>query len=134
MDGNEFAVKHFNVWLDDVENLYSVELLELFGWEQGHGNWLASTQMEFDLAWQDLITPFNCRELLVVLLSIDKRYRISPDYRVFVALIENMWPELLQEPINPDDKHTESRLSKAGRRVKKAIKKQLVFFRSVVKL
>jgi hypothetical protein len=101
-------------------------LLDLFSWEQSHGNWLAATQMEFDLAWRDMFTPFNCRELLTTMLSIDARYRSSPRHRAFYALIEKMWPDLLDEPINPDKSEGRGSLRKTGRSVKNAIKSRLV--------
>lgn len=130
MEGNEFALKYFTFWLEGTGDLYNIHLLELFGWEQGHGNWLAGTQLEFDLAWKDLFTPFNCRELLVCLLSIDldKRNKISSDDRLFISLIENMWPELLQEPINPDDKQTKRPSRQFIWRVIRAIKRRLCYF------
>jgi len=127
MGENEFAVNSFGRWLDGLGELYNVHLLDLFSWEQSHGSWLAATQMEFDLAWRDIFTPFNCREYLVTMLSIDARYRSSPDHQAFHALIERMWPELLGESINPDETNgTRASLRKVGQRVKHAIKRQLL--------
>jgi len=101
MGGSEFAVKAYSDWLDGVGDTHDVHLLDLLSWENLHGNWLAGTQLEFDTAWQDIFTPFNCRELLVSLLCIDEKYRSAPDYDAFCELIRIMWPELLDEPINP---------------------------------
>ena len=78
-----------------------VKLLDLFEWEQGHGNWLAMTQLEFDIAWREIITPYNCREVLTIFLSVDECYRRAPDYTLFHRLIDKLWPEVMQEPINP---------------------------------
>lgn len=113
MEGNEFAVRAYAQWLDEIGDLHDVHLLDLLSWENLHGNWLAGTQMEFDYAWRDIVTPFNCRALLVNLLSIDEKYRSAPDYRAFKMLIEKMWSELLDESINPDknkQKHTPGRI------------------------
>jgi len=123
MGKNGFALDAFDRWLEGLGERYNVHLLDLFSWEQSHGNWLAATQMEFDLAWRDIFTPFNCREFLVTMLSIGEHHRGSPDHRAFRALIETMWPELLDEPINPD-KSNQRRggLRKAGRGVKSAIR------------
>jgi len=127
MGGNEFAVNSYDRWLDSLGELYNVHLLDLFSWEQSHGNWLAATQMEFDLAWRDILTPFNCREFLVTMLSIDERYRSSPDHLASRALIEQMWPELLDEPINPDNTNERrGSLREAGKNLKNAIKSQFV--------
>ena len=130
MDGSEFAVKYFRAWLDDLGELYDIKMLELFAWEQGHGNWLAGTQMEFDLAWKDIFTPFNCRELLECLMSIniDNRCGVSSDDRVFTSLIESMWPELLQEPVNPDDKQFKCPSRKLIWRAIRAIKRRMSYF------
>jgi len=100
--GNEpFALRHFEHWLNDAAPRHNVKLLDLFEWEQGHGNWLAMTQLEFDIAWCEIITPYNCREVLTTLLGVDERYRSAPDYILFKRLIAKLWPELLGEPINP---------------------------------
>jgi hypothetical protein len=100
--GNEpFALRHFEHWLNDAAPRHNVRLLDLFEWEQGHGNWLAMTQLEFDIAWREIITPYNCREVLTTLLGVDERYRSAPDYILFKRLIAKLWPELLAEPINP---------------------------------
>jgi hypothetical protein len=104
MDGHPFALRYFDEWLDGVGDLQGVKLLDLFEWEQGHGNWLAMTQMEFDIAWRDIFTPYNCRELLLTLLSVDERLRRHPKYSLFPALIKALWPEVLSEPVNPHDR------------------------------
>ncbi|MGA9031170.1 MAG: hypothetical protein WB402_01450, partial [Sulfuricaulis sp.] len=101
MDGQPFAMQHFAKWLEDAHPRYNVKLLDLFEWEQGHGNWLAMTQLEFDIAWREIITPYNCRDVLTTLLAVDERYRRAPDYVFFHRLIEKLWPDVLQEPINP---------------------------------
>jgi hypothetical protein len=101
MDGQPFAMQHFAKWLEGAHPRYNVKLLDLFEWEQGHGNWLAMTQLEFDIAWREIITPYNCREVLTIFLGVDERYRRAPDYALFRQLIERLWPDVLQEPINP---------------------------------
>lgn len=122
MGESEFAVNSFNLWLDGIDDLHNLHLLDLFSWEQSHGNWLAATQMEFDLAWRDIFTPFNCRDFLETMLAMEERHRQSPEHRGFNALIQKMWPELLDEPINPDNNQRGGNLRKAGQRVKSAIK------------
>lgn len=96
-----FLVGHFREWLADAGQQDYVKLLDLFEWEQDYGNWLAMTQLEFDIAWRDIFTPYNCRELLATLLGVDERYRRAPDYLLFRRAIQQAWPELLTEPINP---------------------------------
>jgi hypothetical protein len=102
MDALPFAVRHFERWLSELGDTHGISVLDLFEWEQGHGNWLAMTQLEFDSAWRDIFTPYNSREVLATLLSVDERYRRKPDYRLFRDLMIRLWPEVLTEPINPE--------------------------------
>jgi hypothetical protein len=106
MGREPFAIRHLAAWLSDAALRHNVKLLDLFEWEQGHGNWLAMTQLEFDIAWREIITPYNCRVVFTTLLGVDERYRRAPDYRLFRKLIGQLWPELLQEPINPQGRQT----------------------------
>jgi hypothetical protein len=102
MDALPFAVRHFEYWLSDLGDTHAINVLDLFEWEQGHGNWLAMTQLEFDSAWRDIFTPYNSREVLVTLLSVDEHYRRKPNYSLFRDLMLRLWPEVLSEPINPE--------------------------------
>jgi len=104
-----FLVEHFREWLADVSQQNHVKLLDLLEWEQDYGNWLAMTQLEFDIAWREIFTPYNCRQVLATLLGVDERYRKPPDYLLFQYAIQKAWPELLSEPINPH--RTSSRLA-----------------------
>jgi hypothetical protein len=115
MGESPFAIEAFDTWLEDLGDLHGRQLLDLFEWEQGHGNWLAMTQLEFDSAWQDIFTPYNCRDVLETLLSVDECYRKKPDYRLYQLAIERLWPDVMEEPINPGSplkrKHFISRLT-----------------------
>jgi len=115
-----FLVAHFAEWLADAGQQNYVKLLDLFEWEQDYGNWLAMTQLEFDVAWRDNFTPYNCRELLVMLLGVSERYRRPPRYRLFRRAIRKAWPELLSEPINPH--RTPTRLALGVAQMKALIK------------
>jgi hypothetical protein len=101
MGNHPYAVEAFQQWLDAVGALHNLPLLDLFEWEQGHGNWLAMCHLEFDIAWRDLFTPFNCRSLLITLLGVHRRHRDKPDYHLYREIIHHLWPELLNFPINP---------------------------------
>jgi len=59
------------------------------------------TQLEFNIAWRDIITPYNYRKVLTTLLGVDEHYRRTPDYVLFQQPIERLWSEVLKEPINP---------------------------------
>jgi hypothetical protein len=107
MGANEFAIKSFESWLSGLGEIYNYHVLDMFEWEQGHGNWLAMCQLEFDIAWKDLFTPFNCRRLLINFLSVNEKYRSYPKFELYRNLIMKLWPELLNVPINP---HYKTRL------------------------
>ena len=106
MGRNPFAIKSFQGWLDGVGEIYNLDILRLFHWEQRVGSWLSMCQAEFSMAWQDIFTPYNCRNLLINMLSVDEKYRRPPEYRLYADLILRLWPEVLCEPINPPRKRT----------------------------
>ena len=101
---NEFAISHFTNWLNDVNPNHGINTLDLFEWEQGCGSWLPATQQEFDIAWKEIFTPFNCRDLVIAMLSVPVKYRKGPDYILFNRVIQKMWLEVLDAPINPHRK------------------------------
>ena len=119
MGNHEFPIRHFNDWLNNLGNIYNVKVADLFQWEHAHGNWLAMTQLEFNLAWREIITPFNCRDVLTTMLSVPEQYRKPPHYELLLELIKRLWPELLCEPINPADRP--NFLSRLKRRLKTLI-------------
>lgn len=121
-DSNKYAIQHFQEWLDNLEDLYNVNLLDLFEWEIGSGNWLAMTQLEFDVAWKDIFTPYNCREILTLMMSVEEQARKGPENVLFLELIHAMWPETLSKPVNP---HKKSEPLSLQRRVINRIKEHL---------
>lgn len=120
-----FVANAFADWLDDARDIGDFDILDLLDWEQEHGNWLAMTQLEFDIAWRDIFTPFNCREVLSTLLSVPESERSAPDYRLITDIIKIMWPELLSEPINPGDRTGDNWLQK----IKGLLKSTIAFIR-----
>ena len=118
MGSNKYAIQHFQQWMDDLGDLYNVNLLDLFEWEIGSGNWLAMTQLEFDIAWKDLLTPYNCRAIMTLMLAVDEKHRKGPEYVLFFEIIRNLWPEVLCEPVNPHKKPEQASLRS---RIKKII-------------
>lgn len=101
MGKNQFALSHYEVWLSTLGNIYNLDVLNLFEWELDDGNWLANCQLEFDIAWRDIFTPFNCRDLIITILSVEKRYMQAPEYEFHKGLILKLWPEVLSFPVNP---------------------------------
>ena len=123
MGKNEFPIKHFTDWLNNLGNLYNIKVADLFQWEHAHGNWLALSQLEFNQAWREIFTPFNCRNVLTTMLAVPEQYRRPPHCELFLKLIENLWPELLCEPINPAYKAT--LLDRVRKRIEPLISKYL---------
>ena len=100
--GNDlFATRSLEKWLAGTQDVFNYNLLDLFYWEQRCGNWLAMCQLEFDIAWKDIFTPFNCRELLVTMLALEGKYRKPPNYELYRQVMLRLWPEVLSVPINP---------------------------------
>lgn len=123
MDSSKYTIQYSQQWMDGLEDLYNVNLLDLFEWELGSGNWLAMTQLEFDIAWKDILTPYNCRAIMVLMLSVEERHRKGPENALFLETIRNLWPEVLCVPINPHKKPEQVTLPK---RIKALIRKLVI--------
>ncbi|MEX8492484.1 hypothetical protein [Sphaerotilus sp.] len=89
-------------WRAGVPADSAVPLLDLFNWEQMAGRWQAQIRAEYDIA-QESFAPLNCRDLLLTMLAVDEAERQGPAYPFFRALIEQLWPEVLNVPINPPE-------------------------------
>jgi hypothetical protein len=103
MDRNAFAVKHFKKWLlqtTETATRHNVNVMDLFYLEQRMGNWYAMSQMEWDIA-QEVFEPFNCRNLIAIFLSVADKYKRQPENRLYRMLIKELWPDVLNAPINP---------------------------------
>jgi hypothetical protein len=61
------------------------------------------TQLQFDIAWREIFTPYNCRDVLEAFLAVDEKERIPPRYTLYKNIIARAWPELLDEPFNPHE-------------------------------
>lgn len=95
-----FVLKEFERWLSGARGRsYNVPLLDLFYWEQEAPRLHAMIEAECDIA-RESFAPLNCRSLLTTMLSVPERYRQEPTFDFFRALIRDLWPEALMEPIN----------------------------------
>jgi hypothetical protein len=101
LGNHRYALRALQDWLDDAPRR-PVRLLDLFCWEQAAGRWQAQIRSEFDLV-QESFAPLNCRSLLARLLVVEEAARRAPAMPFFAALIEDLWPETLAEPINPPE-------------------------------
>ena len=95
-----FAIAFFENWFASLNKIYNFNILDLLYWEQKCANWLAMDHLEYDIAWQDTFSPYNTRNLLVNMLSVDERFRKPPKFELYEKLMSTMWPETLSEPIH----------------------------------
>jgi hypothetical protein len=94
-------VRAIEQWRAGLGKTYNVDPDALFYLEQRAANWGAMTQLEFDIAWRDILVLYNCRTVLMTALSVEEPLR---DEALYLRVIERLWPELLRAPINPHKK------------------------------
>ena len=128
MGGSEFAAQHYADWLARANEASDLHILDLFYWEN-RSAWISMTNLEFDIAWRDIITPYNCRDLLLAILSVDEKHREGPDYLLYRLAIRRLWPELLDEPINP---HLHSAAGDFKQRSKMSVKHAVLAVRRIL--
>lgn len=101
-DNSNYVIHKLDEWIEPAKELCinkDFNLIDLFYWEQRMGNWGALFQAEQDLALE-AYSPFNNRELILTLAKADVKYRQAPHYLLYVKLLEELWKETLEEPIN----------------------------------
>jgi hypothetical protein len=102
MEGNEYAIKYFSSWLDDVQacKQYGYNVLDYFYWENRAGNWLPTSLLAGDIV-HEFFAPYNCRALITTLLAADIQFRKPPQFSLYTGMIKYLWSDCLSEPINP---------------------------------
>ncbi|MBJ90323.1 MAG: hypothetical protein CMO98_10745 [Woeseia sp.] len=121
MNNQRFAIDAIKAWSKSIDNTQGYELLDLFYWEQRVGRWLATNQIEFDYGWMDILAPLNIRALMCDLLAIDEENREMANHQLFLSMIQELWPETLEYPINPVE--TPSFLTQLKQKLKHLLKK-----------
>lgn len=98
-----FRIRAVQRYLDELDtcNTHGYDYLDILMWEHGSGIWFAQNTTEFVCAWQDVFLPFNCRALLLDMLSTPMATRMTPAKELYAAVAREMWPEVLAYPINP---------------------------------
>jgi hypothetical protein len=120
LGSHPFAVASLSNWLAGVADIRHPDAWDLVHWEHRCGGWLAMCQQEFDVAWAEIFTPYNCRLLLAELMAVDMKWRTPPAYALHQAVIRSLWPEVLAEPIPGPAKRPLRR--RVGRLVGRAIR------------
>ncbi|MEX0939594.1 MAG: hypothetical protein WDZ59_17145, partial [Pirellulales bacterium] len=101
----EFTRRAFDEWIEglpgrgDAQTL-GYDTLDLFYWEQRAGCWAAMNFTESGVV-QEVMSPFNCRDLLVTMLGVKPQLRCPPSFKLQMEIIRSLWPEALSLPINP---------------------------------
>jgi hypothetical protein len=83
-----------------VGKAYGLNVLTLLYWEHALGNWGVTGNSESDIAIEEL-NPFDSHLLYETLLGVDEKYSRIKKSTLFIEMIRNMWPELLEWPMNP---------------------------------
>ena len=83
-----------------VGRTYGLNVLTLLYWEHTLGNWGATGNSESDIAIEEL-DPYDSHKLFEIFLGVDGRYTKFTNPILFREMIRNMWPQLLEWPINP---------------------------------
>lgn len=110
MGDNRFAADRFDEWLSSAWPYAvdaGIDVLDLSYWEQRVGRWAANAMTQWDTLFERH-PLFSCRSLLDALLSVDEEHR---DIRLHERMIELLWPELLELPVNPEPKPSIARRS-----------------------
>lgn len=103
----EFAVEYYSRWLKeatDVCRKNNLNILALFYWEERLANWGTQIQIFKDMAQDDFV-PFNSRQLIEYCFSVQPKFNNKPDYILYKKIMNELWPETLSMPINPNFKH-----------------------------
>jgi len=104
-----FVQKKYNEWLMEIEPVVGKNkrmILDIFFWEEKGGNWGNQIQTCKDIAQEEILI-YNSRKYLTTMLGLEKEYRNKSSHSILhKKIIENLWPELLSEPINPSFKST----------------------------
>ena len=91
-------------WLkeaEDIKKLKTINIFDVFYWEQRMGNWGAKSCSEQDIAIEE-VWPHNNRKLLTTMLSVDVKYRKAPFYIFHRKVIAYLWKDTLCMPVNPN--------------------------------
>ncbi|MBN2481971.1 MAG: hypothetical protein JXB19_09545 [Bacteroidales bacterium] len=99
----DFAIDYYTEWLSknlEMCKNNNIDIINLYFWEDRCANYITQVTQEKDVA-QDDIFPYNSRLLVSLFLSVGYKLSLRPKYLFFKKIIKKLWPEVLQEPMNP---------------------------------
>ncbi|GEM_PF-2967347 len=103
-NSNNLARQVTQDWLEEASSKareYDHALSDLFYSEFRLSRWAAHHQAQYDLAIESF-GPHNCRALLEAMQSVPIEERVSG--RLYEEVVRQLWPQLLDWPINPESK------------------------------
>lgn len=101
--GSKYAIHEYEKWIIASKEIFdenSYSISDMLYWEENCGNWAAKGKSEV-LTASELYSPFNSRELLITLLSVDEKYRDKQNPVLYKHIIKHLWGDVLQVPVNP---------------------------------
>ncbi|MFT5890765.1 MAG: hypothetical protein ACI9Y7_000863 [Dokdonia sp.] len=105
---NAFVIDTYQNWLSQNKGLFKKQgyhILDLFYWEEKMGNWTAKAKTEAHAMNLELMSPFNSRALLQLLLSTKRKDRDKFTSTLYQKIIEHLvdnHKEINAIPTNPD--------------------------------
>lgn len=102
---SDYVIEELQKWIDKNKatcESQNILLTDLYYWEMKMGNWGAQFPAELDIAIEE-IYPFNCRDLLILLISPKDSLRTYYNPVIYIQLIKQLWAKLLMFPINRVD-------------------------------
>jgi hypothetical protein len=109
---NVYVVNTYQKWLSQNKDLlkyYNYNLLDIFYWEEKMGNWTAKAKTEAHFMNFELMSPFNSRALLRLLLATKRKDRDKFTSKLYKKIIEQLvdnHKEVNDIPTNPDFERT----------------------------
>ncbi len=113
----EFVVKLYHSWLRDKKRFHKngYHYLDMFYWEENMGNWAAKMKTETNALRQNVVSPFNSRNLLIHMLSTkrsDRDSHFNKLYDLIISVLSKENKKVLKTSINPSRKQTIIKLMK----------------------
>jgi len=102
-----FPIKQYSEYLSKNNTIFkklNYNLLDMFYWEEKMGNWAAKSKTESESLKRTVIAPFNSRELLTLLLSVNRKFRDSHNnklYNKIIYYLSNNNKDVVKLKINP---------------------------------
>ncbi|MDE0471486.1 MAG: hypothetical protein OXH57_06065 [Ekhidna sp.] len=99
----QYALNYYKKWIAKNKQYFAGHqyyIVDMLYWEENCGNGLARSNTESKMGIEYFL-PFNSRELLVLLLSVDKKYREKQNAKLYSKIIDILWQECAFYPINP---------------------------------